>query len=159
MNLAGCDRRERDTEGVDAGTVTTLIDGSLETTGPWVTTAGNPETWREAGQIGAVGVLQDLGQRAPAGVAQHPEAVVQVAVQLHEADGGEAIEPGVSRSFHDLLKALLLGGDGDPGQGLRGDAVLAERTGEGAFGHRRHRQPAPARSRQQATASRKVTWY
>jgi len=29
-------------------------------------------------------------------------------VQLHEADGGEAVEPGVGRGLHDLLEALLL---------------------------------------------------
>ena len=40
-------------------------------------------------------------------MAQHPVAVVQVAVQLHEADRGEAVEPGVGRGLHDLLEALL----------------------------------------------------
>ena len=33
--------------------------------------------------------------------------MVQVAVQLHEADRHEAVEPGVGGGLHDLLKALL----------------------------------------------------
>jgi hypothetical protein len=33
---------------------------------------------------------------------------VQVAMHLHEADGGETVEPGVARGLHDLREALLL---------------------------------------------------
>ena len=58
-------------------------------------------------QLDVLGLLQDLRHRTIRRVAQHAEAVIQIAVQLHEADGGEAVEPGVGGGLHDLLEALL----------------------------------------------------
>ena len=60
-----------------------------------------------------LGLVQDLRQGAAGRVAQDPEAVVQVAVQLHEADGRKAVEPGVGGGLHDLLEALLRGARGE----------------------------------------------
>ena len=62
----------------------------------------------QARQVQMLGVPQDLRQEQARGMAQHPEAVVQVPVQFHEADGDEAVEPGVGRRLHGLLEAVLL---------------------------------------------------
>ena len=61
----------------------------------------------EAGQIDMLGVFENLGDRLTFGVAEYPVAVVQVAVQFHEPDGDEAIEPSVGQRLHGLLKAVL----------------------------------------------------
>ncbi len=55
-----------------------------------------------------LGVFHDLGRGFAFGVAQHPVAVVEVAVQLHEPDGHEPVEPGVGHRLHDLLEAMPL---------------------------------------------------
>ena len=78
-------------------------------------------------------MLEDLRQAPPVRVAQHPVAVVQVAVQLHVADGDEAVEPGVGHGLHDLLEALLL----DPLFQLAG-ACAATVTGKGLAADQRH---------------------
>ena len=44
----------------------------------------------------------------PFGMAQHPVAVVQVAVKFHEPDGDQPVEPRVGHRLHDLLEALPL---------------------------------------------------
>ncbi len=52
-------------------------------------------------------MFQDLRQRTAAWVTQHPETMVQIAVQFHETNGGEAVEPGVGGGLHDRREALL----------------------------------------------------
>ena len=59
----------------------------------------------EARQIDVLGVFEDLRGGLAFGVAQHPVAVVEVAVQLHVADGDEAVEPGVGHRLHRLRRS------------------------------------------------------
>ena len=59
----------------------------------------------EAGEIQLGCMLEDLGAALAFGVAQDPVAVVEVAVELHVADGQEAVEPGVGDSLHRLVEA------------------------------------------------------
>ena len=42
------------------------------------------------------------------GVAQDSVAAVQIAMQFHITNGGQAVEPSVGNSFHGLLKTLAL---------------------------------------------------
>ena len=74
-------------------------------------------------QIDVLGVFEDFRRRLAFGVAQDPVAVVQVAVQFHEADGDEPVEPGVGHRLHRLPEAVLL----DPLLQLL--PLLGDRTG------------------------------
>jgi hypothetical protein len=60
----------------------------------------------DARQIHVFGVFDDFGRGAAVRIAEHPVAVVQVAVQFHVADGDEAVEPGVGHRFHRLLESM-----------------------------------------------------
>ena len=63
----------------------------------------------EARQIDMLGVFEDLRASVlPFGMAQDAVAVVEVAVQLHEANRHKPVEPGVGHRLHRLLEALLL---------------------------------------------------
>ena len=44
----------------------------------------------------------------PVGVAEHPVAVVEVAVQLHVPDGDEPVEPRIGQRLHRRLEAVPL---------------------------------------------------
>ena len=62
----------------------------------------------EARQVDILRALEDLGGGLALGVAQDPVPVVQVTVQFHEADGHQAVEPGVGEGLHGLLEAVTL---------------------------------------------------
>ena len=62
----------------------------------------------EARQVDIGGMVEDLGPALAFGMAQDPVAVVEVAVQLHVADGDEAVEPGVGDGLHGRLEAVGL---------------------------------------------------
>ena len=49
----------------------------------------------EARQLDMFGMFHDLGQRLALRVAEHPVAVVEIAMKFHEPDGHEPVEPGV----------------------------------------------------------------
>ena len=53
--------------------------------------------------------VTQVGQRAGAGgaAAERPVAVAQVVVQLHVAQRGKAVEPGVGHGFHGVGKAVF----------------------------------------------------
>ena len=48
------------------------------------------------------GVFEDFGRGLAFGMAEDSVAVVEVAVQIHVAEGDEAVEPGVGHRLHDL---------------------------------------------------------
>ena len=55
------------------------------------------------------GVLEDFRQRSALRMAEHPVAVIKVAiVQLHEAQRYEAVEPGVGHGLHGRAEAVTL---------------------------------------------------
>ena len=62
----------------------------------------------QARQVHVGRVIQDLGTAWALGVAQDTVPVVQVPVELHVADGHEAVEPGVGHGFHGRLEPLGL---------------------------------------------------
>ena len=53
-------------------------------------------------------MVEDLGASQAFGMAQDPVAVIEVAVQLHVADGYEAVEPGVGDGLHCGFEAVSL---------------------------------------------------
>ena len=57
-------------------------------------------------QLDIGGVVEDLRAALACGMAQHPVAVVEIAVQLHVADGHEAVEPGVGDGLHGGVEAV-----------------------------------------------------
>ena len=59
-------------------------------------------------QFDMLGVFEDFRRRLAFGMAQDPVAVVQVAVQFHEPDGDQPVEPCVGHRLHRLLEAVLL---------------------------------------------------
>ena len=59
-------------------------------------------------QVDMLGVFEDFGRRLAFGVAQDPVAVVEVAVQFHEPDGDQPVEPRIGHRLHDRLEASLL---------------------------------------------------
>ena len=59
-------------------------------------------------QIDMLGVFENFRRRLAFGVAQDPVAVVQVAVQFHEPDGDQPVEPCVGQGLHRLLEAMPL---------------------------------------------------
>jgi len=64
----------------------------------------------EPGEIDAGGLLQDLGLDVAGRVAEHAEPVVEVAGELHVAEGDEPVEPGVGDRFDRDVKTVA----GDP---------------------------------------------
>ena len=62
----------------------------------------------EAWKIDLGSMVEDFGMRLPFRMAQDPVAVIEVAVELHVADGDKAIKPGIGHRLHCLLKALIL---------------------------------------------------
>ena len=62
----------------------------------------------EAREVDVGGMVEDLGAAFSLRVAQDAVAVVEVAVQLHVANGGEAVEPGVGDGFHGGVEAVEL---------------------------------------------------
>jgi hypothetical protein len=65
---------------------------------------GFVQAWEFAGQVCGVG--KDVWQ-PPGGAGQCPVAVAQVVVQLHVAQRGKAVEPGVGHGFHGVGKAVF----------------------------------------------------
>ena len=55
-----------------------------------------------------LGLFEDFRRRLAFGVAQDPVAVVQVAVQFHEPDGDQPVEPCVGHRLHRLREAMPL---------------------------------------------------
>ena len=53
-----------------------------------------------------LGMFENFRRRLAFRVAQHPVAVVQVAMQFHEADGDQPVEPRIGHRLHRLLEAL-----------------------------------------------------
>ncbi|MNC59623.1 hypothetical protein D3C75_1094440 [compost metagenome] len=50
-------------------------------------------------------VIEDLKAPRLVWMAEHPQAVVKVALEFHETDGAKTIEPAVGRLLHGLGKA------------------------------------------------------
>ena len=62
----------------------------------------------QARQFDMLGVFEDFRRRLAFGMAQDPVAVVEVAVQFHEPDGDQPVEPCVGQRLHRLLEAVPL---------------------------------------------------
>ena len=60
----------------------------------------------EPGQIDEMRLLQNFRRRLAGRIAQDAQTVIEVPVQLHEADGDEAVEPRVGERLHRLLEAV-----------------------------------------------------
>ena len=81
----------------------------------------------ETGQVDIGGMVEDLRPALAVGMAQDAVAVVEVAMQLHVANGDEAVEPGVGDGLHGGVEAVGLNAL-DQSPAGRGDG-LRERPG------------------------------
>ena len=61
----------------------------------------------QAVQLHVDGLGQNLRLEAVLVIREHTDAAGQIAVDLHEAQGGEAVEPGIGDLLHDLFIALF----------------------------------------------------
>ena len=53
------------------------------------------------------GLGEDLGLELTSIIGEHTDMGRKIAIDLHEAQGGEAVEPGIGHFLHDLLEALF----------------------------------------------------
>ena len=59
-------------------------------------------------QIKVQHIVQDLRLECAGSIREHADMGGQIVVDLHKAQGDEAVEPSVGNLFHDLLVALFL---------------------------------------------------
>ena len=62
----------------------------------------------ELGEVDVGCVVEDFGAALAFGMTQDAVAVFEVAVELHVADGDQAVEPGVGDGLHGLRRSRVL---------------------------------------------------